>query len=64
MPLFGFPDGALRFISFAFAILPGLKLARGILADKLRGGNRLAKLNVHLWAKKIRRRSGGYPAGS
>jgi hypothetical protein len=32
--------------------LTGLKLATGILADKLPGGNRLAKLNVHLWAKK------------
>src|SRR6202050_1813435 len=39
VPPLGVPSGAPRFIGFAFAILMGLKLARGILADKLRGGN-------------------------
>jgi hypothetical protein len=42
----------------------GLKLATGILADKLRGGNASQNSMCTFEQKKIRRKSGGFPAGS
>jgi hypothetical protein len=64
VPPLGVPSGAPRFIGFAFAILMGLKLARGILADKLRGGNAWQNSMCAFGQKKIRRKSGGFPARS
>jgi hypothetical protein len=64
VPPLGVLSGAARFISFAFAILMGLKLATGILADKLRGGNASQNSMCTFEQKKIRRKSGGFPAGS
>src|ERR1700733_1783653 len=59
-PLPVFPLESRSTITFVFAILADLKSATGILADKLRGGNRLAKLNERSGQKKSAAKAGGF----